>query len=100
MPFLVWQRYTWRACIIMSVFSESDFLFANASFILMSLLLFNNLIFFIFIRFPAILLVKTIDSYLHEFNNLIFFIFIRFPAILLVKTMDSYLHEFCTRYFT
>ena len=22
---------------------------------------------------------------------------IRFPAILLVKTMDSYLHEFCAR---
>ena len=30
-------------------------------------------------------------------NNLIFFMFIRFPAILLVKTMDSYLHEFCAR---
>ena len=29
--------------------------------------------------------------------NLIFFMFIRFPAILLVKTMDSYLHEFCAR---
>ena len=47
---------------------------------------FNNLIFFMFIRFPAILLVKTIDSYLH---NLIFFMVIRFPAILLVKTIDS-----------
>ena len=23
--------------------------------------------------------------------------FIRFPAILLVKTIDSYLHEFCAR---
>ena len=30
-------------------------------------------------------------------NNLIFFIFIRFPAILLVKTIDSYLHEVCAR---
>ena len=30
-------------------------------------------------------------------NNLIFFIFIRFPAILLVKTIYSYLHEFCAR---
>ena len=29
--------------------------------------------------------------------NLIFFMFIRFPAILLVKTIDSYLHEFCAR---
>ena len=26
--------------------------------------------------------------------------FIRFPAILLVKTTDSYLHELCTGYFT
>ena len=33
-------------------------------------------------------------------NNLIFFMFIRFPAILLVKTLDSYLHELCTGYFT
>ena len=32
-----------------------------------------------------------------SFNNLIFFTFIRFPAILLVKTIDSYLHEFCSR---
>ena len=32
-------------------------------------------------------------------NNLIFFMFIRFPAILLVKTIDSYLHEFCARVF-
>ena len=31
------------------------------------------------------------------FYNLIFFMFIRFPAILLVKTIDSYLHEFCAR---
>ena len=30
-------------------------------------------------------------------NNLIFFMFIRFPAILLVKTIDSYLHEYCAR---
>ena len=37
----------------------------------------NNLIFFIFIRFSC-----------------------DFPAILLVKTIDSYLHEFCTGYFT
>ena len=29
--------------------------------------------------------------------NLSFFMFIRFPAILLVKIMDSYLHEFCAR---
>ena len=29
--------------------------------------------------------------------NLIFFMFIRFPAILLGKTIDSYLHEFCVR---
>ena len=29
--------------------------------------------------------------------NLIFFMFIRFPAILLVKTTDSYLHEFCAQ---
>ena len=28
-------------------------------------------------------------------NNLIFFMFIRFPTILLVRTTDSYLHEFC-----
>ena len=33
-------------------------------------------------------------------NNLIFFIFIRFPAILLVKTVNSYFHELCTGYFT
>ena len=26
-----------------------------------------------------------------------FFTFIRFPALLLVKTIDSYLHEFCAR---
>ena len=32
--------------------------------------------------------------------NLIFFMFIRFSAILLVKTTDSYLHELCTAYFT
>ena len=30
-------------------------------------------------------------------NNLIFFMFIRFPTVLLVKTIDSYLHEFCAR---
>ena len=30
-------------------------------------------------------------------NNLIFFISIRFPAILLIKTIESYLHEFCER---
>ena len=30
-------------------------------------------------------------------NNLIFFMFICFPAILLVETIDSYLHEFCAR---
>ena len=30
-------------------------------------------------------------------NNLIFFMFSRFPAILLVKAIDSYLHEFCAR---
>ena len=30
-------------------------------------------------------------------NNLIFFMFIRFPAILWVKTIDSYLHEFCAQ---
>ena len=30
---------------------------------------------------------------------LIFFMFIRFPAILMVKTTDSYLHEFCARVF-
>ena len=30
-------------------------------------------------------------------NTLIFFMFIRFPAILLVKTIGSYLHEFCAR---
>ena len=29
--------------------------------------------------------------------NLIFFVFIRFSAVLLVKTMDSYLHEFCAQ---
>ena len=29
--------------------------------------------------------------------NLIFFMFIRFSANLLVKTIDSYLHEFCAR---
>ena len=28
-------------------------------------------------------------------NTLIFFMLIRFAAILLVKTIDSYLHEFC-----
>ena len=32
-----------------------------------------------------------------SYNNLIFFMVIRFPAILLVKTIDSYLHEFCVR---
>ena len=32
-------------------------------------------------------------------NNLIFFMLIHFPAILLVKTTDSYLHEFCARVF-
>ena len=31
-----------------------------------------NLIFFMFIRFPAVLLVKTIDSYFHEFYIVIF----------------------------
>ena len=30
-------------------------------------------------------------------NNLIFFMFIRFPSILLVKTIDSHLHELCAR---
>ena len=30
-------------------------------------------------------------------NNLIFFMFIRFPAIPLVKTIESYLHEFCAQ---
>ena len=34
---------------------------------------------------------------LSNVNNLIFFMFIRFPAILLVKTIDSHLHEFCAR---
>ena len=29
--------------------------------------------------------------------NLIFFVFICFPVVLLVKTMDSYLHEFCAQ---
>ena len=36
-------------------------------------------------------------SRLALYNNLIFFMFIRFPAILLVKTIDSYFHEFCAR---
>ena len=35
--------------------------------------------------------IKKIKPYLY---NLIFFMFIRFPAILLVKTIDSYIHEF------
>ena len=34
----------------------------------------NNLIFFMFIHFPAILLVKTIDSYLHEFVDCVHFV--------------------------
>ena len=33
-------------------------------------------------------------------NDLIFFMFIPFPPILLVKTTDSCLHELCTGYFT
>ena len=33
-------------------------------------------------------------------NKLIFFMFIRFPAILMVKIIDSYLHELCIEYFT
>ena len=36
---------------------------------------------------------------LHNNYNLIFFMFIRFLAILLVKTIDSYLHELCTGVF-
>ena len=38
-------------------------------------------------------------SYVALINNLIFFMFIRFPAILLVKAIDSYLQELCTGYF-
>ena len=36
----------------------------------------------------------------HIEYNLIFFMFIRFPVILLVKTIDSYRHELCTGFFT
>ena len=38
--------------------------------------------------------IRKLETELIE-NNLIFCLFIRFPAILLVKTIDSYLHEFC-----
>ena len=49
--------------------------------------------------FQPILILKLIGTYnlYMYYNNLIFFMFIRFPAILLVKTIDSYLHEFCAR---
>ena len=38
-----------------------------------------------------------LHNFFSWFNNLIFFMFIHFPAILLVKTMDSYRHEFCAQ---
>ena len=50
-----------------------------------------------YLRSDMIMAEKTLTS---SKNNLILFMFIRFPAILLFKTIDSYLHELCTGYFT
>ena len=39
---------------------------------------------------------RILNTILRSYN-LIVFMFIRFPAILLIKTIDSCLHEFCAR---